>query len=74
MIDDDVAGLSGSGGANHAGAGDNLANEGVLLLGDVHLDLGLVPVTAHNDKNIRHSQHTGYYISARYNRRLDCVP
>jgi hypothetical protein len=44
VVDDDVAGLARGVGADHAGAGDDLADEGVLLLGDVDLDLGLVPV------------------------------
>ena len=51
MVDDDVAGLAGGGGADHARAGDDLADQGVLLLGDVHLNLGLVPVTAHRNRN-----------------------
>ena len=48
VVDDDVAGLSGGAGADHAGARDDLADQGVLLLGDVHFNLRLVPVTAHH--------------------------
>ena len=51
VVDHDVAGLAGGVGADHAGAGDDLADEGVLLLGDVNLHLGLVPVAVMGDND-----------------------
>lgn len=44
MVHDDVAGLSGGGGADHALGRDDLADEGVLRLGNVRCDAALVPV------------------------------
>ena len=53
VIDHDVAGLARGVGADHARAGNDLADEGVLLLGDVDLNLGLVPVPVmrHDDQH-----------------------
>jgi hypothetical protein len=53
VVNDDVAGLSGSLGANHAGARDDLADQGVLLLGNVHLNIGLIPVAGPHMKRFR---------------------
>jgi len=53
VINDDVAGLSGSLGANHAGARDDLADQGILLLGNVHLNIGLIPVAGPHMKRFR---------------------
>ncbi len=44
MIDDDVASVAGGLGADHALNGNNLADQGVLLLGNVDLNVGLIPV------------------------------
>ena len=44
VINDDVADLAGALGANHALDGQDLADEGVLLLGHVHLHIRLVPI------------------------------
>jgi hypothetical protein len=53
VVNDDVAGFSGSLGANHAGARDDLADQGVLLLGNVHLNIGLIPVAGPHMKRFR---------------------
>ena len=51
MVDDDVAGLAGGVGADHARDRHDLADERVLGLGDVDSHAGLVPVPAnHTDK------------------------
>ena len=46
VVDDDVAGLAGGVGADHARDRHDLADERVLGLGDVHGHAGLVPVPA----------------------------
>ena len=51
VVDDDVAGLAGGVGADHARDRHDLADERVLGLGDVDSHAGLVPVPAnHTDK------------------------
>jgi hypothetical protein len=44
VIDNDVACVARGLGADHALNGNNLANEGVLLLGNVDLHVGLIPI------------------------------
>ena len=52
MVDDDVGGLSGGVGANHAGDRHDLADEGVLLLRNVYHNIGLVPITACTQRDV----------------------
>ncbi len=44
VVDDDVASVTRGLGADHALNGNNLANQRVLLLGNVDLNVGLIPV------------------------------